>query len=154
MLEIKENGVIKVSQGDTFTLNVFTSMPFHTGDKATLTVKDELDTTNVILEKEADEYKKIKLDNDKKCCCSNNQYFKDSDYADMVVFKFSSLETSKEPGQYYYDIQFDFKTIDTRYTVMWPTKFIIMEDVTNNVFEMADLVIPPVIEEGEENDPE
>lgn len=149
MLEIKESGTIKVSQGDTFTLNVFTSMPFHTGDKATLTVKEELDTTDTILEKEADQYLKVELD-DHDCCCMHRNVL-DGKYADMLVFKFSSLETSKAPGTYYYDIQFDFKTIGTRYTVMKPTKFIIMEDVTNNVFEMADLVIPPIIEEGEDN---
>lgn len=141
MFELTNKGVIRVSQGDTFTLNVISSIPFKEGDIATLTVKDDLDDTKVILEKVVTEFNKVRY-KDKNCCCNSD---KDWKFAGMARFKFDSLDTCKEAGTYYYDVQLDYKEHGIRYTAMWPTKFIIVEDVTNNVFDMTELVPPTMM---------
>lgn len=138
MFELRPDAKIKVSQGDTFALNVVSSIPFEDGDIATLTVKDELDTTNYVIEKVVTEFKNIELDDASCCCCGGKA--KKGDIVGLVRFNFTSLDTSKEAGNYYYDIQFDFKKTNIRYTAMYPTRFTIVEDVTNNTFEMAELM--------------
>lgn len=158
MFILDNTGRIKVSQGDSFILNVISNKPLYEGDTVTFTVKDELDTTKTVIEKVVDKFNKVKICdvNKNSCGCSSNgnQINKDSQYVDMVTFVFESLDTAKEPGNYYYDIQFDFKKHNIRYTAMKPTKFIIVEDVTNNIYEMGDIVMPPIIENPESEEDE
>lgn len=139
MFELKGDGKIKVSQGDTFVLNVISSIPFKKGDTVTLTVKDELDDTKTVIEKVVTEFKDVEV-YESGCCCNVNT--SKGKFGGLARFEFSSLDTSKAAGTYLYDIQMDFKERGIRYTAMWPTKFIIMEDVTNNILDMAELVPP------------
>lgn len=154
MFELKNNGIIRVSQGDTFVLNVISAVPFKKGDIATLTIKEDLDSTDTVIEKVETELHNCWIRGKNDCCCNDNDSpFSDGNKCGLATFEFSSLDTCKEPGTYYYDIQFDYESENNvRYTAMWPTKFIIVEDVTNNVFEMTDIEMPGIITPPEEGD--
>lgn len=145
MFTLDDSGKIKVSQGDTFAINVISSIPFqnkytdengkeHPSDIVTLTVKKELDTADIVIEKVITEFTQ--------CPKNEDQY--------IATINFTSMDTCKDVGNYYYDIQFDYVEKNIRYTAMYPTRFVIVEDVTNNKFEMTPIETPKT-EEGDTN---
>lgn len=169
MFILDNSGKIKVSQGDTFTLNVLSCIPFqneytekeittdengdevekevldeegnpivHPSDIVTLTVKKNLDSTDTVIKKTITEFLQ----------CPKNEEQK------VALFKFSSLDTSIPAGNYLYDIQIDYVEKGIRYTAMWPTKFVVVEDVTNNVFKAEDIggIIKPIETPDKEED--
>lgn len=133
MFVLDEKGRIKVSKGDTFTLNVIPSLKLRYSDSVILTIKKDMDDEDFILQKTVDEF------------------FKTLDGQTVAIFKFQSDEIDFEPGNYYYDIKLLYPRKELEYTAMWPTRFTIVDTVyTEAEYPEFD----DNLEEVEDNEPE
>ena len=109
MFEISESRVIKITRQDTAVFTLKTNYTLTTGDKVYLTVKEDPADTEPKLQLIVDEF-----------------------LADgSCVFKFTTKDTDIPAGDYLYDIQVDFAD-GRRYTIMYPTKFKVMDQITSN----------------------
>lgn len=104
-----ETRAIKMTKADTAMFVLACDYTFQSGDKVTLTVKEDVEDTEPKMQ--------VIITN-----------FTDKGEA---IFKFTTEDTNIPAGDYLYDIQIDF--VDgRRYTIMYPTKFKIVDGITSN----------------------
>lgn len=110
MFELNSKNIIRMTRSDTAAFSVkIDPPPTSNEDMLTFTVKEDVDDVKPALQ-------------------VKTNLFTEDGYAVIVI---SSKDSNIRAGDYYYDIQIDYAD-GSRYTLVWPTKFKIVDQITTN----------------------